>query len=107
VFKKIFDAWRMHQVVKMTYHKPNEPESVRHFEPHILAFRNGIWYAKGYEHGTKDVKVYAIQRIGDASFAGDTFVSEAVSEPVVTVSCYGRKDNKLRRERCGRLYGVC
>ena len=76
VFRKIFDAWRMHQVVELTYHKPNEPESVRFFEPHILAFRNGIWYAKGYEHGTKDVKVYAIQRISDASFAGDTFVSD-------------------------------
>ena len=76
VFRRIFDAWRMHQVAELTYHKPNEPESVRFFEPHILAFRNGIWYAKGYEHGTKDVKVYAIQRISDASFAGDTFVSD-------------------------------
>ena len=76
VFKKIFDAWRMHQVVKLTYHKPNEPESARCFEPHILAFRNGIWYAKGYKHGTKDVKVYAIQRITDVAFAGDTFVSD-------------------------------
>ena len=76
VFKKVFDAWRMHQVVKLTYHKPNEPESARCFEPHILAFRNGIWYAKGYEHGTKDVKVYAIQRVSGVSFAGDTFVSD-------------------------------
>lgn len=76
VFKKIFDAWRMHQVVELTYHKPNEPESVRRFEPHILAFRNGVWYTKGYEHGTKDVKVYAVQRITGAAFAGDTFVSD-------------------------------
>jgi predicted DNA-binding transcriptional regulator YafY len=76
VFKKIFDAWRMHQVIELTYHKPNEAESPRHFEPHILAFRNGIWYTKGYEHGKKDVKVYAIQRISNVSFADDTFVSD-------------------------------
>ena len=76
VFRKVFDAWRMHQVVNLTYRKPNEPESVRSFEPHILAFRNGVWYAKGYETGTKDVKVYAIQRIGGIAFAGDTFVSD-------------------------------
>ena len=31
---------------------------------------------KGYEHGKKDVKVYAIQRITEAEFAGDTFVSD-------------------------------
>ena len=76
VFKRIFDAWRRHQVVELTYHKPNEPESVRRFEPHILAFRNGVWYTKGYESGTKDVKVYAIQRILSASYAGDTFISD-------------------------------
>ena len=76
VFKKIFDAWRMHQVIELTYHKPNEPESARLFEPHILAFRNGVWYTKGYEHGRKEAKVYAIQRILDAAFAGDTFVSD-------------------------------
>ena len=76
VFRKVFDAWRMHQVVRLTYRKPNEPESVRSFEPHILAFRNGVWYAKGYETGTKDVKVYAVQRIGDVAYAGDTFVSD-------------------------------
>ena len=76
VFRKVFDAWRQHQVVELTYHKPNEPESVRCFEPHILAFRNGIWYAKGYEHGTKDIKVYAVQRIAGVSFADDTFISD-------------------------------
>ena len=76
VFKKIFDAWRLHQVVELTYHKPNKAESPRHFEPHILAFRNGVWYTKGHEHETKDVKVYAIQRISDVKFAGDTFVSD-------------------------------
>ena len=76
VFKKIFDAWRMHQVIELTYHKPNKAESPRHFEPHILAFRNGVWYAKGHEHETKDVKVYAIQRITGVKFAGDTFISD-------------------------------
>lgn len=76
VFKKVFDAWRMHQVIKLTYHKPNEPESARRFEPHILAFRNGIWYVKGREYESKDVKVYAIQRISDVAFADDTFVSD-------------------------------
>ena len=60
----------------MTYHKPNEPESARSFEPHILAFRNGIWYVKGHEYESKDVRVYAIQRISDVAFADDTFVSD-------------------------------
>ena len=76
IFKRVFDAWRLHQIVELTYHTPNKNESVFCFEPHILAFRNGIWYVKGYERGKKDVKVYAIQRITEATFAGDTFVSD-------------------------------
>ena len=76
VFRIVFDAWRLHQIVKLTYRKPNEQESVHCFEPHILAFRNGVWYIKGYEHKTKDIKIFAIQRIADASFAGDTFMSD-------------------------------
>lgn len=76
VFKKIFDAWRLHQVVELTYHKPNAPESDRRFEPHILAFRNGVWYTKGHEYKTRAVKVYAIQRILGVKFADDTFVSD-------------------------------
>ena len=63
IFKKIFDGWRLHQVVAITYNKPNGGESQRKFEPHIIAFYHGIWYAKGYEYRTKEVKSYAIQRI--------------------------------------------
>jgi proteasome accessory factor B len=76
VFKRVFDAWRQHQVIELTYRKPNGEDSVRRFEPHILAFRNGIWYTKGREYNTKNVKVYAIQRIVSASLANDTFVSD-------------------------------
>ena len=76
VFRKVFDAWRQHQVIKLTYHVPNKKAAVLCFEPHILAFRNGVWYLKGHERGKKEAKVYAIQRISDAAFAGDTFVSD-------------------------------
>lgn len=76
IFKKVFDAWRLHQVMAITYRKPNGEESVRTFEPHIIAFHHGVWYAKGCEHNTKDVKVYAIQRIVAASFADDTFETD-------------------------------
>jgi predicted DNA-binding transcriptional regulator YafY len=76
IFRRVFDAWRQHQVIELTYHTPNKKESVLCFEPHILAFRNGVWYLKGYERGTKAAKIYAIQRIVSAVFAGDTFVSD-------------------------------
>lgn len=76
VFKKIFDAWRHHQVLKITYGKPNEEPSERLFEPHIIAFYHGIWYIKGYDFGRKDAKSLAVQRISTAVFAGRSFITD-------------------------------
>lgn len=76
VFKKIFDAWRHHQVLKITYVKPNEEPTERLFEPHIIAFYHGIWYIKGYDFGRKDAKSLAVQRISTAVFAGKSFITD-------------------------------
>ncbi len=76
VFKKVFEAWRRHQVLAMTYKKPNHQPEERNFEPHIIAFHRGNWYTKGYEYGTKDIKCYAIHRIIAVTFGGDTFESD-------------------------------
>jgi len=63
IFKKIFDAWRKKQTICLTYRNPKGEESEHTFEPHIIAFHRGIWYVKGYKYGTKEIRLYAIQRI--------------------------------------------
>jgi predicted DNA-binding transcriptional regulator YafY len=76
IFKTIFDAWRLKQMLLLSYKSPNS-EAVEHrFEPHIIAFHKGVWYIKGYDHGTKNVRVYAIQRIVSAEFGGDNFETD-------------------------------
>ncbi|MBO5923973.1 MAG: WYL domain-containing protein [Lentisphaeria bacterium] len=76
IFKTIFDAWRLHQVLKITYKKPDGELTERKFEPHIIAFHQGVWYAKGYDYRTRDIKLYAIQRISKAEFGLDTFETD-------------------------------
>ncbi|MDD3155853.1 MAG: WYL domain-containing protein [Victivallaceae bacterium] len=76
IFKKVFDGWRLHQVLALTYKKPNGEIAERKFEPHIIAFHHGIWYVKGYEYGTKNVKSYAVQRIETAAFGVDCFETD-------------------------------
>lgn len=77
IFKTIFEGWRRHQVLALTYRKPNGEEQERKIEPHIIAFHHGIWYIKGYEYGTKtDAKTYAIQRITSVAFGVDTFETD-------------------------------
>lgn len=77
IFKTIFEGWRRHQILALTYRKPNGEEQERKIEPHIIAFHHGIWYIKGYEYGTKtDAKTYAIQRITSVTFGVDTFETD-------------------------------
>jgi predicted DNA-binding transcriptional regulator YafY len=76
IFKKVFDGWRGHQVLAMTYRKPNGEYSERNFEPHIIAFHRGIWYTKGYDYGTRNVKNYAVQRIESVTYGIDTFETD-------------------------------
>lgn len=76
IFKKVFDGWRRHQVLAITYTKPDGEVSKRKFEPHIIAFHQGIWYAKGYIWQTKEVRNYAIQRIGEAAYGGGSFETD-------------------------------
>jgi len=63
VFKAVFDAWRKKQVIRLSYRNPRGEEAEHTFEPHIIAFHRGIWYVKGYKYGTREIRVYAIQRI--------------------------------------------
>ncbi len=63
IFKEVFDAWRKKQVVRLTYRNPKGEVAEHTFEPHIIAFHRGIWYVKGYKYGTKEIRLYAIQRI--------------------------------------------
>lgn len=73
IFKKIFDAWRKHQAVALTYSKPGGEEAAYEFEPHLIAFHKGVWYTKGYLFDTKDIRIFAIQRIKEAAFGIGTF----------------------------------
>ena len=73
VFKKVFDGWRRHQLLAITYTKPNGEPAPHKMEPHIIAFHQGIWYVKGYELPGREVRIYAIQRIVEAAYGGGTF----------------------------------
>lgn len=76
VFKKAFDAWRNKQMIKLTYKNPKGDCSTHKFEPHIIAFHKGIWYLKGYKYGTKEIRLYAIQRIVDLHNGGSIFETD-------------------------------
>ena len=76
IFKDIFDAWRKKQVLCLTYRNPKGEVAEHTFEPHIIAFHRGIWYVKGYKYGTKEIRLYAIQRITGLQGGIDCFETD-------------------------------
>ncbi|MBQ4480387.1 MAG: WYL domain-containing protein [Victivallales bacterium] len=63
VFKTLFDGWRRKQCLALDYKDPGGKKSAFEFEPHMLVFHKGNWYAKGYLRGTKEVRIFACQRM--------------------------------------------
>lgn len=63
IFKGLFDAWRKKQRVRITYQNPKGEVSGQEFEPHIIAFHRGVWYAKGYKPESRDIRLFAVQRM--------------------------------------------
>ena len=76
IFRKVFDAWRRKQVIRLTYRNPKGEEAEHTFEPQIIAFHRGIWYLKGYKYGTKEIRLYAVQRIVSLKGGIDCFETD-------------------------------
>ena len=76
VFKTVFDAWRQKRLVTLAYRDPQGKVSESDFEPHLVAFHKGLWYVKGYTHNTKELRIYACQRILSATRKPEGFETD-------------------------------
>lgn len=73
VFKTVFDGWRKHEAIRFQYSKPDNSKSDRYFEPHLISFHKGIWYAKGYLLPEVKETVFAIHRMSQVRLSGKYF----------------------------------
>ena len=76
VFMMLFNAWRRKQAVILKYRDPQGKESEYEFEPHIIAFHKGNWYLKGYLYRTKELRLFACQRITEARRNGHSYETD-------------------------------
>ena len=72
-FRAVYDAWRQRSSITFVYHKPNGKPSSRLFEPHVVSFHNGLWYAKGVSLPDRKVTVFAIHRMSEVKLTGVGF----------------------------------
>ena len=99
-FKTVFDAWRQRHSIEFTYKTPNRGPSARTFEPHVVSFHNGLWYAKGLELPEGKIVVFAIHRMGDVRMTDKTFeIDKNILDDVKKNGLFGfpkRDDIKVR-----------
>ena len=85
VFMPLFYAWQNHQICLIEYLDSRENSSERKFEPHSLAFFDGIWYSKGFCYQRNEMRTLVLARIKSVTVIADTFapdrkIIETVSE---------------------------
>lgn len=76
VFIPLFHAWQKHEICRITYLSSHRDVTERKFEPHALVFYDGVWYAKGFCHLKKDVRVLALSRMQTVVPTGITFAPD-------------------------------
>ena len=75
VFHTLYKEWKSRHLVRLTYRPPLGESREYVFEPHIIAFHKGNWYAKGYVvvEGKREERVFACQRMVEIEETAERF----------------------------------
>lgn len=73
-FNSIFKAIRSRTAISFEY-KSNKSKiyNEKIFDAYRVLCQKGNWYAIGFDHGTKEIRVYALARIKNIAFKAETF----------------------------------
>lgn len=73
-FDLLAEAIAHRRTVRMVYHAlTRDATTEREVDPYHLRFEAGAWYAIGYCHLRRDLRIFAVDRIKELSLTGKTF----------------------------------
>ncbi|MCQ2595250.1 MAG: transcriptional regulator [Treponemataceae bacterium] len=74
IFNAIFKAVKIRHVLTFQYRSVSSQEyKVKTFDSYRVLCQKGNWYVFGYDHGADDFRVYALPRMKNLEFTGETF----------------------------------
>lgn len=74
VFNSIFKAVKIRQVVTFGYKSVGSSDyKFKTFNSYHVLCQKGNWYILGYDHGANNTRVYALSRMKDIKFTGESF----------------------------------
>lgn len=62
--------------------------SKRVIDPHVLIFKQNVWYVYAFCHTKQDFRTFKISRIRNAAFTGGTFEKRAISRDEIPLDFY-------------------
>ncbi len=77
IFNTVFEAWKTHRTLDVEYLDAGNRKSSRRLDPHVLAFRDGVWFTIGYCHLREERRTFAIHRIAEAEMTDKMFKPSA------------------------------
>jgi len=78
--KVLQDAIEQNKVLSITYHDRNGEISTRDIEPHVIVFKQGLWYVFAYCRLRNDFRFFKTGRIEQATILSDKFVRKDISK---------------------------
>jgi len=81
IFGSLFEAWKNHNTVEISYETPTKELSVRKIDPYIITSYKGTWYTKAWCHLRNSIRLFAVHRIKQINITEFTF---EVDESVIT-----------------------
>ena len=69
--------------------------SKRVIDPHVLVFKQNVWYVYAFCHTKQDFRTFKIGRIKQASFTGSTFEKRAISREEIPLDFYYSTDKLI------------
>ncbi|MCD7728796.1 MAG: YafY family transcriptional regulator [Clostridia bacterium] len=78
--------------IKIDYISREGEHSKRVIDPHVLIFKQNVWYVYAFCHTKQDFRTFKIGRIKSASFTGRTFEKKQISREDIPLNFFYRSD---------------
>lgn len=83
------------QSLMIDYISREGEHSKRVIDPHVLIFKQNVWYVWAFCHTKQEFRIFKIGRIKSASFTGKTFKKKEITRDDIALNFYYRTDELI------------
>ena len=89
------DSIEKNKKLIISYHDKNGEITLRTIDPHLIVFKQGLWYVFAYCYLRKEFRLFKVGRIEHATILDQTFVRQDISNLTLPLDFWHDKYNKV------------